>query len=162
MRLQKKVQEIDMFERFDQIEGRYEELSELLSDPQVISDTNRFLQLSKEEADLRDTVAAYKKYKVVIEELEETKELLGESMDKDMEELVKEEFKSLNESKDEIEEELKILLLPKMMQMNVTSLWRFAVQLVEMKHNYLPLTCTICIKDMLIPKDGRQKSWMQT
>lgn len=113
MRLQKKVQEIDMFERFDQIEGRYEELSELLSDPQVISDTNRFLQLSKEEADLRDTVAAYKKYKVVIEELEETKELLGESMDKDMEELVKEEFKSLNESKDEIEEELKILLLPK-------------------------------------------------
>ena len=56
MRLQKKVQEIDMFERFDQIEGRYEELSELLSDPQVISDTNRFLQLSKEEAEISNLI----------------------------------------------------------------------------------------------------------
>ena len=102
-----------MFDRFSQIEIRYDEINEMLSDPSVISDTNRFLKLSKEEADLRDTVHEYRKYQEVISEIEETEELLSESLEREMEELAKEERKSLLEKKETIEENLKILLLPK-------------------------------------------------
>ena len=102
-----------MFDRFSQIEIRYDEINEMLSDPSVISDTNRFLKLSKEEADLRDTVHEYRKYQEVITEIEETEELLSESLEREMEELAKEERKSLLEKKETIEENLKILLLPK-------------------------------------------------
>ena len=52
-----------LFDRLQMLEDRYEELGELLSDPDVISDTKRFTKLSKEMADLRETVEKYNKYK---------------------------------------------------------------------------------------------------
>lgn len=52
-----------MYDQLQAIEDRYEELGELLSDPEVISDTQRFMQLSKEEANTRDTVATYRRSK---------------------------------------------------------------------------------------------------
>lgn len=52
-----------MFDQLESIVGRYEELGELLSDPDVVSDTKRFMELSREEADLRDKVATYNEYK---------------------------------------------------------------------------------------------------
>jgi peptide chain release factor 1 len=102
-----------MFDRLAQVENRYDELNELLSDPEVISDTNRFMKLSKEEAELRDTVHEYRHYKEVLEGIEETEELLSESLDAEMEEMAKEELKSLSSEKEELEEKLKIMLLPK-------------------------------------------------
>ena len=53
-----------LFDRLQMLEDRYEELGELLSDPDVISDTKRFTKLSKEMADLRETVEKYNKYKL--------------------------------------------------------------------------------------------------
>ncbi len=102
-----------MFDRFEQIEIRYDEINEMLSDPTVISDTQRFLALSKEESDLRETVDVYGTYKEIMVEIAETEELLSETLERDMEELVKEERKSLLEQKEELEERLKVLLLPK-------------------------------------------------
>ena len=55
-----------MFDQLESIVGRYEELGELLSDPEVVSDTKRFMELSREEADLRDKVATYNEYKKVL------------------------------------------------------------------------------------------------
>lgn len=52
-----------MFDQLETMVGRYEELGELLSDPQVVNDTKRFMELSREEASLRDTVATYNEYK---------------------------------------------------------------------------------------------------
>src|SRR5699024_3083807 len=102
-----------MFDRFEHIEIRYDELNELLSDPEVITDTNRFLKLSKEESELRETVETYRKYKGILEELEETEELLKEPLEKEMEELAKEERQDLLDQKEALEEQLKVLLLPK-------------------------------------------------
>ncbi len=102
-----------MMDRLVEVEIRYDELNELLSDPQVISDTDRLMKLSKEESNLRDTVAKYRKYKDVVTELEETEEMLNDSLDKEMEELAKEEREALKEEKETLEEELKIMLLPK-------------------------------------------------
>ena len=58
-----------LFDRLQMLEDRYEELGELLSDPDVISDTKRFTKLSKEMADLRETVEKYNKYKEVTQQI---------------------------------------------------------------------------------------------
>lgn len=52
-----------MFDQLESMIGRYEELGELLSDPEVVANTKRFMELSREEANLRDTVATYQEYK---------------------------------------------------------------------------------------------------
>ncbi|KFN93582.1 peptide chain release factor 1 [Tetragenococcus muriaticus PMC-11-5] len=51
------------YDQLQKVEDRYKELGELMSDPEVIADTNRFMKLSKEEADLRETVEVYQRYK---------------------------------------------------------------------------------------------------
>ncbi|HAJ69693.1 MAG TPA: peptide chain release factor 1 [Alkalibacterium sp.] len=102
-----------MFDRLEEVEDRYDELNELLSDPQVISDTERFMKLSKEEAELRETVATFRKYRSVVSELKDTEEMLSESLDSEMEELAKEERDELLVQKEKMEDELKVMLLPK-------------------------------------------------
>ncbi|GEK90409.1 peptide chain release factor 1 [Alkalibacterium kapii] len=104
---------MSMFDRLEEVEDRYDELNELLSDPQVISDTERFMKLSKEEANLRETVASFRKYRTIVSELEDTEEMLKDSLDSEMEELAKEERDDLQEQKEKLENELKIMLLPK-------------------------------------------------
>lgn len=103
----------NMFDQLQSIEDRYEELGELLSDPEVVNDTKRFMELSKEEASTRETVAVYRRYKEVVEGIKETEELLGEKLDDEMQELAKEELSELKTEKEELEEQIKILLLPK-------------------------------------------------
>ena len=103
-----------MFDQLESIIGRYEELGELLSDPEVVSNTKRFMELSREEADLRDKVATYKEYKKVLDTIQDSEEMLGESgLDDEMKEMLKEELSNAKTQKEELEEQIKILLLPK-------------------------------------------------
>lgn len=102
-----------MYDQLQAVEDRYEELGELLSDPEVISDTQRLLKLTKEEASLRETVEVYRRYKKVEADLTETEELLSENLDPEMTELAKEELSELKKEKEVLEERIKILLLPK-------------------------------------------------
>ena len=103
-----------LFDRLQMLEDRYEELGELLSDPDVIADTKRFMELSKEMADLRETVEKYNKYKQVIQQIKDDEEMLGAGLDDDeMTTMVKEELASSKTEKEQLEEEIKILLLPK-------------------------------------------------
>ncbi|MBP1043089.1 peptide chain release factor 1 [Vagococcus sp. BWB3-3] len=102
-----------MYDQLQSIENRYEELGELLSDPTVVSDTKRFMELSKEEASTREMVAVYRRYKEVVAGIAETEELLGEKLDADMQEMAKEELSDLKKEKEEIEEHIKVLLIPK-------------------------------------------------
>lgn len=88
-----------MYDQLQAIEDRYEELGELLSDPEVISDTKRFMQLSKEEANTRETVEVYRRYKEVVQGITDTEELLGEKLDDEMAELAKEELSELKKRK---------------------------------------------------------------
>ncbi len=102
-----------MIERLQTLEDRYEKLNELLSDPEVISDTNKLREYSKEQSGLQETVAAYREYKEVTEQLSDAKAMLEDKLDDDMAEMVKEEINELSEQKQELEERLKILMLPK-------------------------------------------------
>ncbi len=70
----------EIFDKLQSVVDRYDELNELISDPEVIADTQKFMKLSKEEADLRDTVAAFKKYQKVNKQLDDDKEMLREKL----------------------------------------------------------------------------------
>lgn len=101
-----------MFDQLDSFIIRYDELSELLSDPDVIADTKRFMELTKEESNLRPKVETFKRYQQVVEEISDTEEMLGEGLDSEMAEMAKEELASLKKEKVELEEKIKFLLLP--------------------------------------------------
>ena len=101
-----------MFDQLDSFIIRYDELSELLSDPDVISDTRRFMELTKEEAALRPKVEVFRRYQRVEEELAETEEMLSESLDDEMAKMAKEELAMLKIQREELQEEIKVLLLP--------------------------------------------------
>ena len=88
-----------MFDQLESIVGRYEELGELLSDPEVVSDTKRFMELSREEADLRDKVATYNEYKKVLETISDSEEMLGEGGLDDDKKCSKKNFHQQNHKK---------------------------------------------------------------
>ena len=105
---------MNIYDQLQAVEDRYEELGELLSDPDVVSDTKRFMELSKEEASTRDTVTAYREYKQVLQNIVDAEEMIKEAGgDADLEEMAKQELKDAKAEKEEYEEKLKILLLPK-------------------------------------------------
>ena len=102
-----------MFDKLEDLILRLEEVLNQLSEPDVASDPDRFRKLMKEQSDLTPIVNAYKEYKQNQQNIEESLALLEEESDEEMRELAKEE---LNESKgkvEQLEEQLKILLLPK-------------------------------------------------
>lgn len=147
-----------LFDRLQMLEDRYEELGELLSDPDVIADTKRFMELSKEMADLRETVEKYNKYKQVIQQIKDDEEMLGAGLDDDeMTTMVKEELASSKTEKEQLEEEIKILLLPKDLMMIKTSSWRSVALLVGMKRVCLRAIYSRCIASMLNIKAGISK-----
>lgn len=102
-----------LFDRLQMLADRYEELGELLSDPDVIADSRRFMELSKEMADLRETVEKYEKYKQVVQQIADDEEMLSSGLDDEMAAMVKEELSDSKNEKQELEQEIKILLLPK-------------------------------------------------
>lgn len=102
-----------MFDRLQAVEDRYERLTELLSDPDIVNDSKKLREYSKEQSDIQETVDAYREYKSVKEQLVETREMLDSEKDPDMHEMVKEEFNLLKEQQEELEERLRILLIPK-------------------------------------------------
>ena len=102
-----------MFDRLDDLLIRYEELMEELNSPDVAMDQNRFRKLMKEQSDLTPLVEAYREYKTAKETVEDSLMLLEEETDEEMRELAKEELADAKKRIEELEQELKILLLPK-------------------------------------------------
>lgn len=101
-----------LFESLSAVEERYEEVTNLLCDPDVISDTKRLRELSKEQSSLEETVTVYREYKSVCTQLEDAKAMFDEKLDDEMREMVKLETVDLSKRKEQLEARLKILLLP--------------------------------------------------
>jgi peptide chain release factor 1 len=94
------------------IAARYDEVSRLITEPDVINDMKRYVQLNKEFKELTKVVAFYNEYKNVIQNIESSKKILDEEKDEEMREMAKEELDILNRRWQEMEEEIKVLLLP--------------------------------------------------
>ena len=99
-----------MLERLIAIEEKYNELSKELSKPEVLSDIKKTLELTKEQAALKEAYDAYQKYKKIESDLKEAKEMIK---DPELGEFAKEEIAKLNQEKEELEKEIEIILLPK-------------------------------------------------
>lgn len=99
-----------MFQKLEAVEKRYEELNEKISDPEVIARQDEWKSLMKEHANLVDIVAKFREYKKAKADFEEAKQMVG---DPELKELAEMEMETLREKIPHIEEELKILLIPK-------------------------------------------------
>ena len=99
-----------MFEKLESVEKHYEELTTKISDPAVIANNNEWRKLVKEHSSIEDVVMKYREYKQTKKDMQEAEEMM---QDKEMKELAEEEFYSSKEKLAKIEEELKILLIPK-------------------------------------------------
>ena len=102
-----------MFDRLDDMLRHYEELMLELNNPSVAEDQRKFRKLMKEQADLAPIVDAYKQYKQAKQDVDDSLALLDEESDEEMKELAKEELADAKKRIEELEQELKILLLPK-------------------------------------------------
>ena len=98
--------------KLDHLSERYEEVGALLSEGDIISDQNRFRELSKEYAELEPVVKSYRNYLAVLANIDEAKLLLKDD-DAEMREMGQEELRSGESQRDELELELQKLLLPK-------------------------------------------------
>lgn len=99
-----------MIERLESIETRYNEINEELMKPEIVSNIKETLNLSKEQASLREAYEAYQKYKKIVSGIEDAKEM---SKDPELGEMAREELIELNEELEKLNSELEILLLPK-------------------------------------------------
>ncbi len=102
-----------MLEKLSFIETKYRDLSEKIIDPDIIADIPEWQKLVKEHAEIEPIVFKYREYNKVLETLEEDKELLNEKLDDEMRELLKEEIPEKEEELEVLEQELKVLLIPK-------------------------------------------------
>ncbi len=103
----------DMLDKIIQIENKYKELGEILSDPEVIQDYNRFKTLSKQRKAMEETVEVYHTWKDSEQAVEDAHEMLKEESDETMREYLKNEIESNEKKMAELEEKMKVLLLPR-------------------------------------------------
>ena len=99
-----------MFDKLELVEKRYDELTQMISDPDVIANQTEWQKLMKEHASIEEVVQKYREYKKEKQDMEEAKEMM---QDPEMKELAEAEFYEAKEKLPQIEEELKILLIPK-------------------------------------------------
>ncbi|WP_125763601.1 peptide chain release factor 1 [Companilactobacillus hulinensis] len=102
-----------ILEQLETLVERYAELQELMSDPEVINDTKRYMAYSKEEADMRDIVNAFNHYKELQKSISDSDEIMRETDDPEMQAMAKDELNSSKEEAANLEHEITLLMLPK-------------------------------------------------
>ena len=102
-----------MFDGLEDVNRRYEEVMSTLSSPGVTDDQRKYMALMKEQSELAQVVEAYTQYKKAKKDIEDSLEMLETESDDDMKEMLKEELNDAKSREAELEEKLKILLLPK-------------------------------------------------
>jgi len=101
-----------VLEKLESVETRYKEIEQQLSDPEVIKKQNLYRELAKEESELSKVVAAFRRYKKILANIEGAHLLLQEESDPEMKELAQAELEELEADKESLEEEIKLLLVP--------------------------------------------------
>ena len=102
-----------MLKKLESIKERWDEIALQLSDPELVSDMKRYTRLNKEYKDLERVVLAYRQYKDVLSNIDNNKRILNTEKDEDFREMTKADLEDLEMQKDQIEEDIKMLLIPK-------------------------------------------------
>ena len=104
---------MSLLQKLEEINIRYDQVSEQIVDPEVISDMKRYVQLNREYKELGELVVIYKKYKDVVDNIASSKEIIKEETDKEFVDMAKMELDELISTKEKMEEEIKVMLIPK-------------------------------------------------
>jgi peptide chain release factor 1 len=104
---------LTLTEKLDQLDSRYEEMTQQLSSPEVVGDSARFQKIAKQHAELEEIVAKHREYKQIVKDLAGAHQLFLEAEDAEMKQMAHEEEKALAARKETVERELKLLLLPR-------------------------------------------------
>lgn len=104
---------MNLIEKLEKIKNHFEEINQNLSDPEVLSDREKVIKLSKERSDLEDIIKSYKELTDIINNIEGNKEIIAEGGEPDLIEMAESELEELEAKKNEVEEKIKLLLLPK-------------------------------------------------
>ena len=104
---------VEILDKLEIIKNRWEEIGDQMNDPDVMSDVKRFVKLNKDYRELEPIVNTYKKYKNIIGNIENAKEILETEKDPEFREMAKEELEELIPEKEKLEEEIRVLLIPK-------------------------------------------------
>ena len=102
-----------MLERLESIEKRYEELTNIMGQPEVALDFEKMQNLARERSSLEEVVTRYREYKATVKNFENTQALLQQELDEEMANLAKEELEDLRKKRELLLEEIKFALLPK-------------------------------------------------
>ena len=102
----------ELLHRLEGIDARFQEVSTLITDPDVIADMKRYVKLSKEYKDLERLVATTNRYRKMLKDIDDAKEVLETESDEELRELAKEDIEANTSKLAETEEEIKLLLIP--------------------------------------------------
>ena len=151
-----------MFDKLDDLLIRFEELMSELSEPDVANNPEHFRKLMKEQSDLAPIVAAYKEYKQCKQNIADSLAMLDEESDEEMRELAKEELNDAKARVEELEHELKILLLPKDPNDDRMLSWRSVPVPAGTRRHFSLRRSTVCISIMQRARTGRPRLLRRT
>ena len=104
---------MEIIDKLEDIKTKWETLGEQLNDPEIIGDMKRFVKINKDYKELEPIVVAFKEYKNLLSNIEEAREILKNEKDDDMREMAQEELEASEQRRDVIEEEIRLMLIPK-------------------------------------------------
>ena len=144
-----------ILEKLEGLVARFEEVSTLITDPAVIADQKRYVKLTKEYKELGDLMNARKEYMQVLRGIEEAKEIIANETDQEMREMAREELDACQARQPELEEQIKLLLVPADRRMAVMPSSKFVAARVVTKRQSLPATSSACTPSTANPRDGK-------
>jgi len=144
-----------MLDKLNVVFQRYNEVNDLIIQPDIISDSKRYVKLNREYKNLKPLVDAREEYLELTSRIEEAKTVLKEEKDPDFRDMAKLELDELEPAFSELEEAIKILLIPKDPEDDKNGLWKSDREPAEMKVLFLQVISFECIKDTVKVKDGR-------
>ena len=143
-----------ILEKLEGLVARFEEVSTLITDPAVIADQKRYVKLTKEYKELGDLMNARKEYMQVLGGIEEAKEIIANETDQEMREMAREELDACQTRQPELEEQIKLLLVPADPQDGRNAILEIRGGTVVTKRQSLPATSSACTPSTANPRDG--------
>lgn len=101
-----------ILDKLEGVKARFDEVSKLISEPDIIADMKRYVKLNKEYKDLGPIISEYNEYKNVLSNIDSAKEILADEKDEELKEMAKTELDELAQTKEDLEEKIKLLLIP--------------------------------------------------
>ncbi|WP_407930751.1 peptide chain release factor 1 [Ignavibacterium album] len=104
---------MNFLDKLEKVKQRYDQINQLFSDPEYINNPEKMIALNKEKSEIEDVVHVYEKYVKILKDIEGNKEIINNSTEKELVDMAYAEMDELNAEREKLEEEIKVLLLPK-------------------------------------------------